>query len=346
MIGDIPLCGNICLEYNVFQNLLVSLYGILLHARASLRSLKVSKNIRFLTFQPFLELIQGELFCVTIMLFRLGLFSPGGKLFLGNLPRLDPGEVPLVFPSVLAEYQILLAVLCPLLHRSDIPAELPGWLRPAAILCRDPSNNRKVSAAVSAPANWDIFCNTVPQRKINQSTDSVRIQNHSTGILTHRSETNRNRFEAKQFRIARLVKNIVRPEVLLYVSAHLVNIQNILYESLRLFLVQCELFRKLAHFFCHPWFHFSFGLAPKPLKIQQLEINVLLTQFTKQLHILLDFLVEFAGALELAEHRMTETLVEQSAISYKAHAEVVKMVKCRLTELYNDAAINCSKDEC
>ena len=58
--------------------------------------------------------------------------------------------------------------------------------------------------------------------------------------------------------------------------------------------------------------------------------------------ILLDFLVEFAGALELAEHRMTE----QSAISYKAHAEVVKMVKCRLTELYNDAAINCSKDEC
>ncbi len=62
--------------------------------------------------------------------------------------------------------------------------------------------------------------------------------------------------------------------------------------------------------------------------------------------LLLDFLVEFAGALELAEHRMTETLVEQSAISYKAHAEVVKMVKCRLTELYNDAAINCSKDEC
>ena len=61
--------------------------------------------------------------------------------------------------------------------------------------------------------------------------------------------------------------------------------------------------------------------------------------------ILLDFLVEFAGALELAEHRITETLVEQSAISYKAHAEVVKMVKCRLTELYNDAAINCSKGD-
>ena len=59
--------------------------------------------------------------------------------------------------------------------------------------------------------------------------------------------------------------------------------------------------------------------------------------------ILLDFLVEFAGALELAEHRMAETLAGQSAISYKAHAEVVKMVKCRLTELYNNAAQNCSK---
>ena len=174
------------------------------------------------------------------MLFRLGLFSPGGKLFLGNLPRLDPGEVPLVFPSVLAEYQILLAVLCPLLHRSDIPAELPGWLRPAAILCRDPSNNRKVSAAVSAPANWDIFCNTVPQRKINQSTDSVRIQNHSTGILTHRSETNRNRFEAKQFRIVRLVKNIVRLEVLLYVSAHLMAAIEVLPPQCRL-VMKCSL---------------------------------------------------------------------------------------------------------
>lgn len=65
------------------------------------------------------------------------------------------------------------------------------------------------------------------------------------------------------------------------------------------------------------------------------------TEFT----ILLDFLAEFAGALELAEHRMAETLVEQSAICYKAHAEVVKMVKCRLTELYNNAVPNCSKDE-
>ena len=61
--------------------------------------------------------------------------------------------------------------------------------------------------------------------------------------------------------------------------------------------------------------------------------------------ILLDFLVEFAGGLELAEHRMAETLVEQSAISYKAHAEVVKIVKCRLADLYNDAAKNSSTNE-
>ena len=52
--------------------------------------------------------------------------------------------------------------------------------------------------------------------------------------------------------------------------------------------------------------------------------------------ILLDFLVEFAGALELADHRMAETLVEQSAISYVAHAEVVKRIKHRLIELYRE----------
>ena len=50
MIGDKPLCGNICLECNVFQNLPVSLYGILLLARAPLRNPKVSKNIRISDF--------------------------------------------------------------------------------------------------------------------------------------------------------------------------------------------------------------------------------------------------------------------------------------------------------
>jgi len=61
------------------------------------------------------------------------------------------------------------------------------------------------------------------------------------------------------------------------------------------------------------------------------------TEFT----ILLDFLVEFVGGLELTEHRMAETLVEPAAISYMAYAETVQRVKHRLIELYNrsDTAI-------
>ena len=82
--------------------------------------------------------------------------------------------------------------------------------------------------------------------------------------------------------------------------------------------------------------------------VEWLGVNELLVKMRQlppesEFSILLDFLVEFAGGLELAEHRLAETLVEQSAISYKAHAEVVKMVKCRLTELYNGAALSCSK---
>ena len=80
--------------------------------------------------------------------------------------------------------------------------------------------------------------------------------------------------------------------------------------------------------------------------VEWLGVNELLTRMCQlppesEFPILLDFLVEFAGGLELAEHRMAETLVEQSAISYK----VVKMVKLRLTELYNDAAQSCTKDD-
>ena len=51
--------------------------------------------------------------------------------------------------------------------------------------------------------------------------------------------------------------------------------------------------------------------------------------------ILLDFLAEFAGGLELAEQRMTETWVEQAATSYMAYAETVKKVRHRLIDLYN-----------
>lgn len=73
--------------------------------------------------------------------------------------------------------------------------------------------------------------------------------------------------------------------------------------------------------------------------IEWLGVNELLTKMRQlppeqEFGILLDFLVEFAGGLELAEHRMAETLVEQSAISYTAHTEAVRKVKQRLTELY------------
>ena len=54
----------------------------------------------------------------------------------------------------------------------------------------------------------------------------------------------------------------------------------------------------------------------------------------KEFSILLDFFVEFAGGLKLAKHRMAETLVNQAAVSYKAHAEAVKKIKARIAELY------------
>lgn len=54
----------------------------------------------------------------------------------------------------------------------------------------------------------------------------------------------------------------------------------------------------------------------------------------KEFPLLLDFLVEFAGGLELAEHRMKEMLVEQAAVSYKAHAEAVGKIKARIVGLY------------
>lgn len=74
--------------------------------------------------------------------------------------------------------------------------------------------------------------------------------------------------------------------------------------------------------------------------VEWLGINELLDLLRKlpperEFPILLDFLVEFAGGLELAEHRMEEMLVEQAAISYKAHAEAVKKIKNRIVELYD-----------
>lgn len=56
--------------------------------------------------------------------------------------------------------------------------------------------------------------------------------------------------------------------------------------------------------------------------------------------ILLDFLVEYAGGLELSKLDMTETLTEQAAIRYKAYAISVKKIKTRLLELYDFNADN------
>lgn len=51
--------------------------------------------------------------------------------------------------------------------------------------------------------------------------------------------------------------------------------------------------------------------------------------------LLIEFLVEFAGGYELAEHRMYETCVEQAALSYKAYSESVRRIKTRLMEFFN-----------
>ena len=85
--------------------------------------------------------------------------------------------------------------------------------------------------------------------------------------------------------------------------------------------------------------------------VEWLGVNRLLAKMRQlppkqEFAILMDFLVEFSGGLELAEHRIAETWGGQATISYKAHAEVVEMIKSRLTELYSDTTRNCSKDEC
>lgn len=51
--------------------------------------------------------------------------------------------------------------------------------------------------------------------------------------------------------------------------------------------------------------------------------------------VLLMFLVEFAGGLELAQYRMQETIMERSAISYSAYATAVQMLTARIEALYD-----------
>ena len=99
-----------------------------------------------------------------------------------------------------------------------------------------------------------------------------------------------------------------------------------------------------------PYARSDVGSSQVESVVEWLGVNELLEKMRQlppeqEFSILLDFLVEFSGGLELAEHRMSETLAEQSAVSYKAHTEVVKIVKCRLADLYNDAAKNSSTNE-
>lgn len=54
----------------------------------------------------------------------------------------------------------------------------------------------------------------------------------------------------------------------------------------------------------------------------------------EEFQVLLLFLAEFAGGREIAEHRMTEMLVEQAAESYNAYAIAVQKISNRLHILY------------
>lgn len=57
----------------------------------------------------------------------------------------------------------------------------------------------------------------------------------------------------------------------------------------------------------------------------------------QEFKILVEFLVEFSGGLELARNRMAEMPLEQYAISYKAHSEAVRRIKRRICNIYEEA---------
>ena len=88
-----------------------------------------------------------------------------------------------------------------------------------------------------------------------------------------------------------------------------------------------------------PYARTDIGRTQVAAVVEWLGINELLAMLRtlppeKEFPLLLDFLVEFAGGLELAGHRMEEMLVEQSAVSYKAHVEAVGKIKARIVEMY------------
>ena len=91
-----------------------------------------------------------------------------------------------------------------------------------------------------------------------------------------------------------------------------------------------------------PYARSDMGSSQVEAVVKWLGINELLAVLRtlppeKEFSILLDFLVEFGGGLELARHRLDEMLVDQAAVSYKAHAEVVRKIKNRLLELHEGA---------
>lgn len=88
-----------------------------------------------------------------------------------------------------------------------------------------------------------------------------------------------------------------------------------------------------------PYARSDMGSSQVEAVVKWLGVNELLAVLRtlppeKEFPLLLDFLVEFGGSLELARHRLDEMLVDQAAVSYKAHAEAVKNLKNRLMELF------------
>ena len=88
-----------------------------------------------------------------------------------------------------------------------------------------------------------------------------------------------------------------------------------------------------------PYARSDMGSSQVDAVVKWLGVNELLAVLRtlppeKEFPLLLDFLVEFAGGLELAKNRVAETLVDQAAISYKAYVETVSKIKDRIIELY------------
>lgn len=110
---------------------------------------------------------------------------------------------------------------------AGVAAGLPGRIGPAAILRRHPAGQREVPSAASAPADGDAPRRTLPEREVDEVPDGVRLEDGPAAVAVHGTKADRDRLKAKQLRVARLVKVVLSPCVLLGLSAHLVDIQNL-----------------------------------------------------------------------------------------------------------------------